>query len=82
VCCPLVQPDIDRFSRRPTRCRAVLFAGGTVVIALLGLFVVGLPFMDGLAAATIVAVALALVGALTLLPPTRSSRSARRRARW
>ncbi len=51
-----------------TAGRAVLFAGGTVVIALLGLFVVGLPFMDGLAAAAIVAVALVLVAALTLLP--------------
>ena len=51
-----------------TAGRAVLFAGATVVIALLGLFVVGLPFMDGLAAATIVSVALVLVAALTLLP--------------
>src|SRR5215469_1117263 len=56
--------------RRPPReaTIAVLFAGATVVIALLGLFVVGLPFMDGLAVATIVAVALVLVAALTLLP--------------
>ncbi len=51
-----------------TAGRTVLFAGCTVVIALLGLFVVGLPFMDGLAAATIVAVALVLAAALTLLP--------------
>ena len=51
-----------------TAGRAVLFAGGTVVIALLGLFAVGLPFMDGLAASTIVAVALVLTAALTLLP--------------
>ena len=51
-----------------TAGRAVLFAGCTVVIALLGLFVVGLPFMDGLAVATIVAVALVLAAALTLLP--------------
>jgi len=51
-----------------TAGRAVLFAGATVVIALLGLFVVGLPFMDGLAVATIVAVALVLAAALTLLP--------------
>jgi RND superfamily putative drug exporter len=48
--------------------RAVLFARATVVIALLGLFVVGLSFMDGLAAATIIAVALVLAAALTLLP--------------
>jgi putative drug exporter of the RND superfamily len=51
-----------------TAGRAVLFAGCTVVIALLGLFVVNLPFMDGLAAATIVAVLLVLAGALTLMP--------------
>ncbi|MFY9890505.1 MAG: MMPL family transporter [Streptosporangiaceae bacterium] len=51
-----------------TAGRAVLFAGCTVVIALLGLFVVGLPFMDGLAASTILAVLLVLAGALTLLP--------------
>ena len=51
-----------------TAGRAVLLAGSTVVIALLGLFVVGLPFMDGLAAATIVAVFLVLAAALTLLP--------------
>jgi RND superfamily putative drug exporter len=51
-----------------TAGRAVLFAGCTVVIALLGLFVVGLPFMDGLAVATIVAVALVLAASLTLLP--------------
>jgi putative drug exporter of the RND superfamily len=48
--------------------RSVLFAGATVVIALLGLFVVGMPSMDGMAAAAIVAVALVLVAALTLLP--------------
>src|SRR6202034_3249509 len=51
-----------------TAGRAVLFAGCTVVIALLGLFVVGLAFMDGLAVGTILAVLLVLAGALTLLP--------------
>ncbi len=51
-----------------TAGRAVLFAGCTVVIALVGLFVVGLPFMDGLATGTILAVLLVLGGALTLLP--------------
>ena len=48
--------------------RAVLFAGSTVVIALCGLFVVALGFMDGLALSTIVAVALMLLASLTLLP--------------
>jgi putative drug exporter of the RND superfamily len=51
-----------------TAGRAVLFAGCTVVIALLGLFVVDLSFMDGLAVSTILAVLLVLIGALTLVP--------------
>jgi len=61
-------PREATFVALSTAGRAVLFAGATVVIALLGLFVVGLPFMDGMAAAAIVAVALVLVAALTLLP--------------
>ena len=48
--------------------RAVLFAGSAVVIALCGLFVVGLGFMEGLAVATIIAVALVLAAAPSLLP--------------
>jgi RND superfamily putative drug exporter len=51
-----------------TAGRAVLFAGCTVVIALLGLYVVDLPFMDGLATSTILAVLMVLAGALTLVP--------------
>jgi putative drug exporter of the RND superfamily len=51
-----------------TAGRAVAFAGCTVVIALLGLFVVDLPFMDGLATGTILAVLMVLAGALTLVP--------------
>ena len=51
-----------------TSGRAVMFAGGTVVISLLGLFVVDLPFMDGLAVGSIAAVLLVLTAALTLLP--------------
>ncbi len=51
-----------------TAGRAVSFAGGTVLISLLGLFVVGLPFMDGLAVGAIAAVLAVLAAALTLLP--------------
>ena len=51
-----------------TAGRSTLFAGGTVVIALLGLLVTGLPFMDGLAVGAILAVLLVLGAALTLLP--------------
>jgi RND superfamily putative drug exporter len=51
-----------------TSGRAVLFAGCTVIISLCGLFVLNLPFMQGLAIGAIAAVALVMTGALTLLP--------------
>jgi len=51
-----------------TAGRAVLFAGSTVVLSLLGLFLVGQPYMVGLASASIVAVLLVLLASLTLLP--------------
>ncbi len=51
-----------------TSGRAVLFAGSTVVISLIGLFVLQLPFLQGLAVGTIAAVLLVMVAALTLLP--------------
>jgi RND superfamily putative drug exporter len=51
-----------------TSGRSVLFAGGTVVISLFGLFLIGQAYMIGLATACIVAVLLVLLAALTLLP--------------
>jgi RND superfamily putative drug exporter len=51
-----------------TSGRAVLFAGSTVVISLLGLFVLQLPFLQGLAVGTIAAVVLVMTAALSLLP--------------
>jgi RND superfamily putative drug exporter len=51
-----------------TSGRAVLFAGCTVIISLLGLFIVNLPFMQGLAVGAIAAVLLVMAAALTLLP--------------
>ncbi len=51
-----------------TSGRAVLFAGTTVVISLVGLFLLQLPFLQGLAVGTIAAVLLVMAGALTLLP--------------
>jgi RND superfamily putative drug exporter len=51
-----------------TSGRAVLFAGSTVVISLLGLFLLQLPFLQGLAVGTIAAVLLVMAAALTLLP--------------
>jgi RND superfamily putative drug exporter len=51
-----------------TSGRAVLFAGGTVVISLFGLYLIGQAYMIGLATACIFAVLLVLLAALTLLP--------------
>jgi len=48
--------------------RAVLVAGGTVVISLLGLLLIGQPYMIGISVGAIVAVVLVLAGSLTLLP--------------
>ena len=48
--------------------RAVLFAGITVCIALLGMFALGVSFLYGLAVAAALGVALTMVAALTLLP--------------
>jgi RND superfamily putative drug exporter len=51
-----------------TSGRAILLAGTTVVIALLGMFATGLSFMYGLAIASVIAVLLVLAASLTLLP--------------
>ncbi len=51
-----------------TSGRSVLFAGSTVVISLFGLFLIGQPYIIGLAVACIAAVLMVLIAALTLLP--------------
>ena len=51
-----------------TSGRAVLFAACTVVISLLGMMLLGVSFVYGLAFGTIAAVLLVLVASLTLLP--------------
>ena len=51
-----------------TAGRSVLFAGSTVVISLFGLYLIGQPYMIGLATGCIAAVLMVLVAALTLLP--------------
>ncbi len=51
-----------------TAGRAVIFAGIAVTIALLGLLVIGLPFIANLALATAVVVLTAVVVAVTILP--------------
>ena len=51
-----------------TSGRAVLFAGLTVIISLLGLMLIGLSFVQGVAVASAVGVATVMAGSLTLLP--------------
>ena len=51
-----------------TAGRAVIFAGLTVVISLLGMLLMGLPFITGLAVAAAVTVAATMVASVTLLP--------------
>ncbi|HEX7275787.1 MAG TPA: MMPL family transporter [Acidimicrobiales bacterium] len=51
-----------------TAGRAVLFAGGTVVISLLGMLTMGLSYLDGVAASAVLAVLVMLAASLTLLP--------------
>ena len=51
-----------------TSGRAVLFAGSTVVLSLLGLFLLGLPFIYGASLGTVCAVLFVVAASLTLLP--------------
>jgi RND superfamily putative drug exporter len=51
-----------------TAGRSVVLAGGTVVIAVLGLFLTGLPYMYGVAIAASLAVLVVMLAAITLLP--------------
>jgi RND superfamily putative drug exporter len=71
-----------------TAGRAVLFAGATVVIALLGMMLLGISFLYGVAISASIGVLLVMLGSLTLLPAlltfagrrlVRPSRRARRR---
>ncbi|HEX3911311.1 MAG TPA: MMPL family transporter [Solirubrobacteraceae bacterium] len=72
-----------------TAGRAILFAGCTVVIALLGMMLLGVDFLYGVAISASIGVLLVMFASLTLLPAmltfagnrlTRPSRRARRRA--
>jgi putative drug exporter of the RND superfamily len=72
-----------------TAGRAVLFAGCTVVIALLGMMLLGVDFLYGVAISASIGVLLVMLGSLTLLPAlltfagarlARPGRRARRRA--
>ncbi|HEX3873750.1 MAG TPA: MMPL family transporter [Solirubrobacteraceae bacterium] len=60
-----------------TSGRAILLAGTTVVIALLGMFATGVSFMYGLAIASVLAVVFTLAASLTVLPALLSRFGAR-----
>lgn len=51
-----------------TSGRAVLFAGTTVIISLMGLSITGLNFVQGVAIASSLGVLMMIIGSLTLLP--------------
>ncbi len=60
-----------------TSGRAVLFAGVTVIVALLGMLVLGVAFLAGLAVSSALAVLLTMLATLTLLPALLSRFGAR-----
>ncbi len=63
-----LDPERSAVPALNTSGRAVLFAGGTVCIALLGLLTLGQGFLDGLAVAAAITVACTVLAAITLLP--------------
>jgi RND superfamily putative drug exporter len=65
-----LQPAID--AAMDTAGRAVLFAGITVIVALLGQFALGVSFLYGLALASSLAVLMTMLAALTVLPAVLS----------
>jgi putative drug exporter of the RND superfamily len=60
-----------------TSGRAILLAGTTVVIALLGMFATGVTFLYGMSIASVFAVLLTMIASLTLLPAMLSRWGAR-----
>ncbi|HSM67430.1 MAG TPA: MMPL family transporter [Ilumatobacteraceae bacterium] len=63
-----VEPHQAVIEAMTTSGRAVLFAGGTVVVSLLGLGIIGLEYMWGAAIAMVLGVLGVLAAAITLLP--------------
>jgi RND superfamily putative drug exporter len=71
--------DVERsvMEAMDTSGRAILLAGSTVIIALLGMFATGVSFLYGLSIASILAVLLTLGASLTVLPAMLSRFGAR-----
>ncbi|MFJ4472207.1 MMPL family transporter [Streptomyces sp. NPDC089424] len=62
------KPEEAAVTALNTSGRAVLFAGGTVCIALAGMLVMNLRFLDGVVVATSLTVVFSVLAAVTLLP--------------
>ena len=65
---PKAWPSTNRWAGPSTAGQAVIFAGGTVVIAILGLALAGVPFMTAAGVATSVVVLIMVLASVTLLP--------------
>ncbi|MFI1398951.1 MMPL family transporter [Streptomyces sp. NPDC020681] len=63
-----LEPEESAVTALNTSGRAVLFAGGTVCIALAGMLVMNMRFLDGVVIATSLTVVLSVLAAITLLP--------------
>jgi RND superfamily putative drug exporter len=63
-----LEPEAAVVRAIDTAGRAVVFAGSTVVISILGLFLMGVSFVYGLAIGTSVTVAVVMLASVTLLP--------------
>jgi RND superfamily putative drug exporter len=63
-----LQPEHAVVRAIDTAGRAVVFAGCTVVISLLGLFLMGVDFVNGMAVGTSVTVGIVMLASITLLP--------------
>ncbi len=61
-------PEAAVLEAMTTSGRAVVFAGFTVMVSLLGMLLMGLNFLHGLAVGTSFAVVIAVLAAITLLP--------------
>jgi putative drug exporter of the RND superfamily len=63
-----LEPEDATAAAVDTSGRAVLFAGATVIISLMGLYLMGLPFVRGLATGAALGVLVMMAAAVTLLP--------------
>jgi RND superfamily putative drug exporter len=63
-----LEPQAAAIRAVDTAGRAVLFAGTTVIIALMGMFLLNITFLYGVAVAAALAVLFTMIAALTLLP--------------